>query len=79
MIVTDATQAVAAIAAAKPYAEFDLVTERGTVRLMARDYPRAGRRCTNLTHGTEWFVDADGLARVGFVRLVPLTPDWRAA
>jgi len=51
---------------------FDLDSER-SLDLMARDRPREGRRFTNLTNGTEWFIDADGLERVG-VRTVRVNP-----
>lgn len=73
-VTTNPVEAQELIAAAAPYAEFVLATERagrvGEIRLMARDYPRAGRRCTNLTHGTEWFdITAESLERVGFVSL----------
>lgn len=75
MTITDPNDAARFIAEAPSYAEFVLATERngvvGEVRLMARDFPRAGRRCTNLTHGTEWFdITAESLERVGFVQLV---------
>jgi hypothetical protein len=33
--------------------------------LMARDFPREGRRFTNLTSGTEWFMTEAGLERLG--------------
>lgn len=39
-----------------PYAEFTIVYAGREQRLMARDLPRLGRRCTNLTTGTEWFL-----------------------
>lgn len=73
-IVTDPETAARILAEASPYDEFVLATERhgrtGEVVLMARDYPRPGRRCTNLTHGTEWFdITADSLVAAGFVHL----------
>ena len=34
-------------------------------RLMARDFPREGRRFTNLTSGTEWFITPESLRNVG--------------
>lgn len=73
--ITDPVEAESFIAAAEPYTEFVLVTERagrsGEVRMMARDWPRPGRRCTNLSHGTEWFdVSAASLERAGFVALI---------
>lgn len=74
MTTTDPRVAEMLIAAADSYVEFVLATEYagrvGEIRLMARDFPRAGRRCTNLTHGTEWFdITAETLERVGFVSL----------
>lgn len=75
MTVTDANDAERVIAEAAPYDEFVLTTDRSTVVLMARDYPRPGRRCTNLTHGTEWFdITAESLVRLGFVSLTPNRP-----
>ena len=74
VVTTNPLEAERLIAEADAYAEFVLATERhgrvGEIRLMARDWPRRGRRCTNLTHGTEWFdVTADSLVDVGFVSL----------
>jgi len=37
--------------------------------LMARDFPREGRRFTNLTSGTEWFITPESLNRVGVVAI----------
>jgi hypothetical protein len=43
--------------------------------LMARDIPREGRRFTNLTSGTEWFITAESLANLGVtaIRVHPFT------
>lgn len=73
-LVTDPAHAARLIADADPYTEFVLATDRhgrtGEVVLMARDHPRPGRRCTNLTHGTEWFdITPDSLVAAGFVHL----------
>ena len=46
------------------------IRSSGVVRLMARDLPRPGRRCTNLTSGTEWFdITGESLRRFGFVSM----------
>lgn len=67
--VTDPALAAELIAGLAPYTEFVIRTERfGDIRLMARDIPRPGRRCTSLTHGTEWFdITAASLGDIGFV------------
>lgn len=72
-MITDPTIAEQTIADAPAYAEFVLHTERAKdIVLMARDFPKAGRRCTNITHGTEWFnITADTLRRIGFVGMEP--------
>lgn len=71
--ITDPREAERILAEAACYAEFVLTTEfNGRVRemrLMARDIPRQGRRCTNLTHGTEWFINPGALAGIGFASL----------
>lgn len=64
------------IAQAAPYTEFLLTTKKGDIRLMARDWPRAGRRCTCLTFGTEWFdIDAASLQRMDFQSLTVISEE----
>lgn len=72
-MITDPTLAERTIAEAPSYAEFVLHTERTRdIVLMARDLPKPGRRCTNITHGTEWFnITADSLRNIGFTGLEP--------
>jgi len=41
--------------------------------LMARDMPREGRRFTNLTTGSEWFITEESLRNVG-VQAVQFEP-----
>lgn len=38
------------------YVEVDVTYAGREMRVMTRDIPRTGRRCTNLTTGTEWFL-----------------------
>jgi hypothetical protein len=52
---------------ARPEVRATLRGETTTHRLMARDFPRPGRRFTNLTTGTEWFIDAESLERINAV------------
>jgi hypothetical protein len=40
------------------------------IELMARDFPREGRRFTNLTSGTEWFITPESLQNVGVQSVV---------
>jgi hypothetical protein len=73
-IITDSSEAAQIIAEAPSYTEWTLAYRSGTqvkdLRLMARDLPREGRRCTCLTSGTEWFdITADSLSNLGFVSL----------
>jgi hypothetical protein len=68
--INDAAEAAALINDAPSYTEMQLHLERRDITLMARDFPRVGRRCTNLTHGTEMFdFTAESLERLGFVGL----------
>jgi hypothetical protein len=69
--VTDPVEAVALIDGFAPYTEFTITTAgHGDIRLMARDIPRVGRRCTDLSHGSEWLgVSVAGLEAVGFVSM----------
>jgi len=76
-LVTDPERAAAVLAAAPAHAEFVMMTlrnrDRRQLRLMARDLPRAGRRLTCLSTGTEWFdVSVETLERIGFVSLRPV-------
>ncbi|MEY2958733.1 MAG: hypothetical protein RLZZ01_1301 [Actinomycetota bacterium] len=69
--IIDPAVAADLINTAPSYDEFVITTDRDReIVLMARDFPREGRRCTCITTGTEWFnITADSLMTIGFVSM----------
>lgn len=58
------------------YAEVDITYCGREMRLMTRDIPRTGRRCTNLTTGTEWFLPEVCPEDVTTIRIDVMEGSW---